>query len=164
MHPAAEGDVLMTTVVLTASKHGSTREIAARLEQVLQRSGEPVLVESIEHSATRLPESTRMVVGIPVYMQKLLPAGVSFLEEHAASVEGRELFIFVSGGSPHLDEKLRNDLQQFTPHQVAYFRGSINASKLNLAEKALLKVVKSPLNGDWRDWDAIDDWARKLVD
>ncbi|MDO5619315.1 flavodoxin domain-containing protein [Kocuria sp.] len=152
----------MTTLVLIASKHGATQDIADRMRQTWEAAGEHVLVEHAENPGDSLTQATRVVVGVPVYKQKLLATGVTFLENHAAQLQDKELFIFASGGSPQLDQKLRDQLQTHTPHEVAYFRGAVDSAKLNLAEKAILKVVKSPLDADWRDWEEISRWAREL--
>lgn len=151
----------MSTLILSASKHGSTTDIAARIAETLSTQGVQVTVGALDDA--NLVSADCVVIGLPVYTQKLLASGVDFLTEHQDELDSREVFIFVSGGSPHLDAKLRAQLQQYTAHQVQYFRGAVDSSKLNLAEKAVLKVVKSPLDADWRDWDAIDQWAVSIA-
>lgn len=147
----------MSTLILSASKHGSTAEIAARIGETLSAQGVEVEVRSLD--AAPLSQAHRVVIGIPVYTQKLLASGTEFLARQREELASREVFIFVSGGSPHLDTKMQAQLEQYTSHDVQYFRGCVDSTKLNLAEKGILKVVKSPLDADWRDWDAIDQWA-----
>ncbi len=45
-------------------------------------------------------------------------------------------------------------------HQI--FSGKIDRSKLSFGEKAIMIAVKAP-EGDFRDWDAIDSWARRIA-
>jgi menaquinone-dependent protoporphyrinogen oxidase len=48
------------------------------------------------------------------------------------------------------------------PRDVAFFHGSINMKKLNMAEKVLVKGIKAP-TGDFRDWNAITEWAAGIA-
>jgi len=48
------------------------------------------------------------------------------------------------------------------PRDIAVFNGILDMEKLNFAEKLIIKGVKAPV-GDFRDWDAITDWAASIV-
>ncbi len=41
---------------------------------------------------------------------------------------------------------------------IVVFHGKLDPAKLNLIERAAIRMVKAPL-GDYRDWDAIYEWA-----
>jgi menaquinone-dependent protoporphyrinogen oxidase len=43
------------------------------------------------------------------------------------------------------------------------FHGDIDMSKLNFAEKLILRGVKAP-TGDFRDWNAITAWAIQIAE
>jgi menaquinone-dependent protoporphyrinogen oxidase len=45
---------------------------------------------------------------------------------------------------------------------VAVFGGDIDEKKINLAEKAIIKMVKAPA-GDYRDWEDITAWAEGIA-
>jgi menaquinone-dependent protoporphyrinogen oxidase len=45
---------------------------------------------------------------------------------------------------------------------MAVFHGNIDRDKLNLAEKLIVKAVKGEF-GDFRDWDAIRNWASDVA-
>lgn len=151
----------MSISILRASKHGSTAEIAARIGEALSAQGLEVAVDDLENA--HLAKAQQVVIGIPIYTQKLMASGAEFLAKHREQLGSKDVFIFVSGGSPHLDGKLQASLEQYTSHDVQYFRGSVDSTKLNVAEKAILKLVKSPLDADWRDWEAIDQWAETIA-
>jgi hypothetical protein len=49
------------------------------------------------------------------------------------------------------------------PALLGYFAGRIDPGKLSLLERAAIKMVKSPV-GDFRDWDAVRDWPKKVAE
>jgi len=49
------------------------------------------------------------------------------------------------------------------PALLGYFAGRIDPGKLSLLERAAIKMAKSPV-GDFRDWDAVRDWTKKVAE
>ena len=47
------------------------------------------------------------------------------------------------------------------PISIGLFAGKIDFSKLSWLDRTIAKAVGSP-EGDWRDWEAIRNWAREL--
>ena len=47
------------------------------------------------------------------------------------------------------------------PVAVTMFAGTLDTGKMNFVERSLTSLLKVP-TGDFRDWDAIRAWARKL--
>jgi hypothetical protein len=43
------------------------------------------------------------------------------------------------------------------------FAGKLDASKLSLAEKLPVKMARGR-EGDWRDFEAVDEWAAEIAD
>lgn len=153
----------MTTLVVAATTHGSTLEIGERIADTLESMGVDALVRGVSEASQDLDSADRVVIGIPVYKQKLLHEGVAFLKSHAADLRDKEIIAFVTGGSPKLDDKLASVLREHGAHEVTYFRGAVDSTKLSTPEKLLLRLVKSPIDADWRDWEAIENWARDLA-
>ena len=52
---------------------------------------------------------------------------------------------------------------QLDPRDIAIFHGVLRAKDLNIIEKWMLKNVGAPL-GDFRDWDAITEWAASIAE
>jgi menaquinone-dependent protoporphyrinogen oxidase len=48
--------------------------------------------------------------------------------------------------------------ERIQPQDIAFFGGVLDMTKLNLAEKLIVKAMKAPV-GDFRDWDRIHGWA-----
>ncbi|WP_150460853.1 flavodoxin domain-containing protein [Nesterenkonia ebinurensis] len=153
----------MTTMVVVASKHGSTAEIGERIASTLSARGVKAHVKDVGEAGKWLYETDNVVVGMPVYRQKLMGEGTLFLEAHRTELSGKPLFLFAVGGGPRLDQKLMDQLHRFPHRELTYFRGAMDEEKLSFFEKLQLKVVKAPSDVDLRDWPAIEDWAHGLL-
>lgn len=153
----------MTTLVVTASKHGSTAEIGERIATTLSARGVAAHAKDVSAAGPWLYEADNVVVGMPVYRQKLHGAGTMFLDSNRTELSGKPLFLFAVGGGPVLDASMEARLKQHPHREVVYFRGAIDASKLSLVEKLQLKVAQAPTDADLRDWPAIEGWANSLL-
>jgi menaquinone-dependent protoporphyrinogen oxidase len=77
-------------------------------------------------------------------------------------------WIFSSGpvGDPPKPEENPVDaveartLTRAREHRI--FAGKIDRSRLSLGEKAIVVALRAP-EGDFRDWDAIDEWGDALA-
>lgn len=153
----------MTTMVVVASKHGSTAEIGEHIAATLKARGVSAHVKEVSEAGKWLFETDNVVLGVPVYRQKLWGPGMMFLDANRTELGGKPLFLFASGGGPSLAPELTETLRSYPHREVAYFRGAIDAEKLSFFEKLQLKVVKAPENADYRDWPGIEDWSQSLI-
>ena len=53
-------------------------------------------------------------------------------------------------------------VDRIAPRDIAVFHGSVDAAKLGVIERQMIKMVKAPA-GDFRDWDVIRAWASGIV-
>lgn len=153
----------MTTMVVVASKHGSTAEIGERIASVLSARGVKAHVKDVGEAGKWLYETDNVVVGMPVYRQKLLGEGQLFMEAHRTELAGKPLFLFAVGGGPTLEPRLVDQLRQYPHREVTYFRGAMDEEKMSFFEKLQLRAAKAPSNADFRDWPAVEDWANGLL-
>lgn len=153
----------MTTMVVVASKHGSTAEIGERIASTLNSRGVRAHVKSVDEAEAWLYETDNVVVGMPVYQQKLSSAGTLFLQSNRSELLGKPMFLFAVGGGPRLSPELTKQLKSFPHREVAYFRGAITKDRLGFLEKLQLRLMHIPMDVDYRDWVAVEDWARGLV-
>src|SRR5262249_1282480 len=83
-------------LIVHASRHGSTAEIAERIGEVLRRAGVDVVVAK----AADLPDPTGSdgcVVGAGVYLGSWQKEGLAYLARYAARLAGRPVWLFSSG-------------------------------------------------------------------
>ncbi|TFH99078.1 flavodoxin domain-containing protein [Micrococcus lylae] len=153
----------MTTLFVTSSSHGSTREIAERMAQVLRtKQAVETVVEDVAGAAAWLDTAYAVVVCAPVYAGKLAADAKRFLDSRRAELADKPLNIVVSGGSPQLDDALRIQLEAYRPRSVEYFRGAVTEERLGFLDKLKIKLAKGEY-GDFRDWKAIEAHASALV-
>ncbi|MGJ9373408.1 flavodoxin domain-containing protein [Nesterenkonia sp. CF4.4] len=153
----------MTTMVVVASKHGSTAEIGEHIAATLKSRGVSAHVKEVSEASKWLYETDNVVLGIPVYRQKLWGPAMMFLDANRTELGGKPLFLFASGGGPSLAPELAETLRSYPHREATYFRGAIDAEKLSFFEKLQLKVAKAPENADYRDWPGIEDWSQSLI-
>lgn len=155
-------------LVSAGSRHGSTKEIAERIGDVLASSGLSVSVQEPQN-VLDVSEVDVVVLGSAVY------AGhwVREAKEVADMIGGENpkplVWLFSSGpiGEPAkpedepVDVSRIREMTEAREHKI--FTGNIDKSRLSFGERAILMAVKAP-EGDYRDWDDIENWARKIAD
>ena len=160
-------------LVAYASKHGATTEIAKKIGEILQEAGLNVSVLSAEQVSDLTPFDA-VVLGSAVYAGSWRKEAVKFLETYASSLATIPVWFFSSDptgeGDPntlmkgwHFPTAQQPLADRIQPRDIAVFQGELDMEKLNFAEKLIIKGVKAPV-GDFRNWDAITDWAASIVD
>ncbi len=164
----------MTTKILVAyaSRHGATAEIAEAIANELRQPTTIVDLKSLDEIETLLPYD-KIVLGSAVYIGQWLKDFVRFLEANASTLSEKETWLFSSGptgeGDPVelmkgflMPDNAKETVEQIGPKEVVLFHGELDMKKLNFVDKTIVRGVKAPV-GDFRDWDMIKDWARKII-
>lgn len=158
----------MTRVlVASATRHGSTTEIAEAIGAELRADGLDVDVRQMHEVDTVYPYDA-YIIGSAVYMGSWLRDARHFVDEHFELLSTRPLWLFSSGpigeppsaGAETFDATdLKADL-----HAVdhALFDGKLDHHVLRLGERALARAMRVP-DGDFRNWDTIRHWADEIA-
>jgi menaquinone-dependent protoporphyrinogen oxidase len=159
----------MTVLVTAASRHGSTYEIAEAIGRALAERGVEADVrrpEDVEDVAAY----DAVVLGAAVYMGKWVEDARRFVDEHAEALAARPTWLFSSGPigdppKPDAEEAVQVDDVVARAHARDHrvFAGKVDRSRLSLAERAVIRVVRAS-EGDYRDWAAIDAWAAGIAE
>jgi menaquinone-dependent protoporphyrinogen oxidase len=155
----------MSILIAYASKHGATAGIAERIGAALQLRGLEVCVTSITE-VHDLQHYDAAIIGSAVYMGRWMKEASSFVRQHQAELVRAPLWLFSSGpvGPKSLPEAA--DLAEFrallNARDVATFDGALDAEKLSLSERLMVKAVRAPY-GDYRKWNRIDEWADSIA-
>lgn len=182
----------MTRVqIIVASRHGGTAGIAQRLADTLRMEGLDPRVDLAE-DRPRAADVDAYIVGSGVYMGQWLREAIDFVEHHAATLAARRVWFFSSGplplstknavGSDPLTNAFgpadgpgsggHKRIEALTalvhPRDHRVFMGAFDpdASPKTLAERVVraMPISKGILPaGDWREWDAIEAWAREIA-
>lgn len=158
----------MRVLVIVASRHGSTAEIADALGEGLRRRG----IEAVVADASRvsgLSGFDAVLLGSAVYAGRWLKSARELVELRAEELVTRPVWLFSSGpvGEPLRPTEDPVDVATIAAaiptrgHRV--FPGKLDKSKLSLAEKALVMSLRVA-EGDYRDWDEIAAWADEIAD
>lgn len=161
-------------LIAYGSKYGATAEIAARIGQVLQRTGLQADVLPVDGIRDLTPYGA-VILGGALYVGQWHKGAAAFLRANEKALADRPVWLFSSGptgkGDPVelvegkcLPAALQPVADRIRPRDVAVFHGHINPDKVNWIESwAIRRLVKKPF-GDYRDWDAIVSWSAKIAD
>jgi menaquinone-dependent protoporphyrinogen oxidase len=155
-------------LVSAGSRHGSTKEIAERIGDVLASSGLAVSVQEPQN-VLDVSEVDVVVLGSAVYAGHWVREAKEVADMIGAESPKPLVWLFSSGpiGEPAMPDEEPVDvarIREFTDAQEhKIFTGKIDKSRLSFGERAILIAVKAQ-EGDFRDWDEIENWAKEIAD
>jgi menaquinone-dependent protoporphyrinogen oxidase len=158
-------------LVAYATKHGSTAGIAEAVARELAVAG----LEAVPARFTAvntLEGYDGVVLGAPLYMGSPLDLG-NFVAMHGEALGRLPVAAFAAGLTPAAPEPkpeqverarraLIDALSPIRPVAATLFAGALDPALMGFAERALTRLLRAP-TGDFRDWDAIAEWAQWLV-
>lgn len=159
-------------LVSAASRHGATAEIAQAIGQALSEQGLAVTV--IPPADVRsLDGYDAVIIGSAVYMGHWLDPAKDLVNRFHDALTGRPVWLFSSGpvGKPagKLAQSMDQDPVDLPPlleatHAKEHrrFAGKLDRKVLSLPQRASLLVFRG-LNGDFRDWADIRQWAEGIA-
>jgi len=177
--------------VVYASRHGGTAGIAERIAEVLRTEGGDVVVADAADRPDPSGFDAH-VIGSGVYIGSWLKEGTEFLERNQSTLATRPVWLFSSGPLPGSSKatdatdplalalgpdegpgsggrkKIAALSTAIQPRDHRVFLGAFNPNdppksmqerlvRLMPASKQILPV------GDFREWDAIEGWAREIA-
>jgi menaquinone-dependent protoporphyrinogen oxidase len=154
-------------LVVTASKHGSTAEIGARIGETLRARG----VEATVSAPAQAPAPDgfdAVVLGSAVYVGHWLEDARKYVDANAAALRERPVWLFSSGpvGDPPKPADNAVDVASIVEATDArehrLFGGKVDRNKLGFAEKAVVIALRVP-DTDSRNWDEITLWAAVIA-
>jgi menaquinone-dependent protoporphyrinogen oxidase len=164
---------LPRVLVVVASRHGSTTEIA---RAVAARLIAPTGNASTALSAVVVPASQRpdpspfdaVVLGSAVYTGRWLEDAREYASHHATALRARQVWLFSSGpiGQPPFPPDEPYDAAPLAAitgareHRV--FPGRLDPGLLSFGERAMVTAMRAPV-GDFRDWAAVTAWAGDIA-
>jgi menaquinone-dependent protoporphyrinogen oxidase len=160
-------------LVSAASMHGSTSDIAQVIAQVLSEQGltvtvlEPEEVQSIE-------EYDAAIIGSAVYTGHWLDPAKDLVNRYHDQLSTRPVWLFSSGpvGNPvsKMAQGMAKDPVEMAGLRIAshardhrIFAGKLDRGGLSHAQRASLLIFHG-LEGDFRDWAEIRQWASGIAE
>jgi len=169
----------MSILVAYSSKHGATREIAERIAENLREAGQDADARPVQEAGD-LDDYQGFVVGSAAYMGHWLKDAAGFVRSNQDLLAQRPVWLFTSGplGTETTDAKgvdlhtaaepkeLPELREVIHPREHCVFFGVLDPGKLSFAERSLRKLpaARGTLpEGDFRDWDEIQQWAYQIA-
>jgi menaquinone-dependent protoporphyrinogen oxidase len=188
MHASANGyssggepapSVPSRVLVAYASKHGATRGIAERVAETLRRAGLDATLQAVATAGDPAGYDA-CVVGSAAYLGSWLAEATAFMREHRQVLATRPIWLFSSGptGCETTDAKGRDVVALSVPKEIAEFEHAVHPrghrvffGKVELRQHGFLGRLAASLpaswmagvEGDFRDWPAIDAWAEGIA-
>lgn len=159
-------------LVSAASRHGATDEIAQAIGQALAEQGLTVTV--IPPGDVRsLDGYDAVIIGSAVYMGHWLDAAKELVSRFHEALTDRPVWLFSSGPVGKPSSKLAQSMDQdpadlpgmleaTRARDHRRFAGKLDRRVLSLPQRASLLVFRG-LNGDFRDWADIRQWAEGIA-
>ena len=158
-------------LVAYATKYGATAEIAQKIGEALGQEGLEVEVAPVK-DVRDLEPYRAVVLGTAVYMGQWRKDATRFLKANEQALAGLPLWLFASGptgkGDPVklLEGKvvpggIQPVIDRIGPADLAVFHGVVQPDKMNAFEKWVMKKMKVTAE-DFRDWEAIAEWAKGI--
>ena len=169
IHPETGESITKKILIAYSSICGSTAEVAVEIVKTLGARGSSVEVWPLAEVKDHSPYSA-VLTDSAVRMGRWPPEAKTFLEKNVAVLSGKRLAHFQVGvslteGTADGEERARNAiapiLELLPPADYALFAGKADPAKLTLIEQLIGRMVKTPV-GDYRDWDAICNWADEV--
>jgi menaquinone-dependent protoporphyrinogen oxidase len=162
----------MNVLVTAASQKGATQGIAEAIGRKLRARGLDATLATPDE-AVDAAAFDAFVLGSAVYSGHWLEPATAFARTFASTLSQRPVWLFSSGpvGDPKrkLVQKMTADpaelpellaLTQAREHRI--FAGKLAGNRPRRGRLSL--SVFLGVEGDWRDWAAIDDWAAEIAD
>ena len=159
-------------LVAVASQQGSTRAIGEAIGRTLRTRGLDATVAAPDEILDVGPYDA-FVIGSALYAGHWLEPATSFAQRLAPTLDGRPVWLFSSGP---VGDPTRKIVQKMTapPVELREVQALTNAREHRIfAGKLVGKGLRGPqrlsllvfrgMEGDWRDWRAIERWAEDIV-
>ena len=158
----------MKVLVTAASMHGATAEIAQAIARTLSEQGLAVTVLPPGDVAS-VEEYDAVVIGSAVYVGHWLDAAKDLVNRCRDELVTRSVWLFSSGpvgvGGGKLARAMDTDPADVVSIRVAtgaldhqMFAGKLDRKVLTRPQRVSLLVFRG-LEGDFRDWAAVRQWA-----
>ena len=154
----------MNVWVVSASKYGSTREVAAAIADRLSAAHHQVRILDAGEIDS-FTGADAVVLGSAIYAGHWLKPAQQLLDGHAEELASRPTWLFSVGplGDPPMPhdvgpEGISEAIEATRARTHEVFTGKLDRAVLSRIERLMATALHAP-EGDFRDWEAIRAWA-----
>ena len=157
----------MHILVTASSKHGATDEVADAIANRLEAAG--FTVDRVAPAdVTTVEPYDAVVVGSAVYILQWMPEAHDFMQRFKDDLRDKPVWAFsvgMNGVPKHVPKdpsRIGPVLTRVDAKELRSFAGRYDPSILSLRERAIVRLAGA-VEGDFRDWNAIDQWAESIA-
>jgi menaquinone-dependent protoporphyrinogen oxidase len=159
-------------LVAYASRTGTTGEVAEAIGKTLCEHGAAADVLPVQE-VSNLDTYSAVVVGGGIYMGRWLSEATRFVQTQRAALSRVRTAYFLVCGTLREDtqenrrtvaaylDPLRESVPEIQPVDAGLFAGRIDYARLSPLYRLIMKGMEAQ-EGDFRDWEAIRDWAARI--
>jgi menaquinone-dependent protoporphyrinogen IX oxidase len=147
-------------LVVHASRHGSTTEVAVRIAEHLRQAGHQVDLQDAGRVTTPVDGYQLVVVGGAIYSGRWHAGAHRFLKRHRSELAGVPVAVF--GMGPRRDEAESWVRSRAQLDRVVAKRGWLRPIAVTVFGGVDPKPRRDQPPRDLRDWNAIDTWIDEL--
>jgi len=157
-------------LVAYATRHESTRGIAAAVAEVLAAAGVKARLEAVG-AVGDLRAFRAAIIGCSVFGTEWMPGALPFLAAHEHQLGAMPVWLFASGPEDPLPEGAVVDvppelvavIERISPRDVALFAGSLQPHHVGTGLRILSRLARSSFT-EHRDWGAVERWAEQVAE
>lgn len=155
-------------MVVWASRHGATKEVADVVREELSNGGHEVALKEASE-VTTLDNYEGVVLGSAVYLTQWVDTMRRFVSKFSKQLREKHLWAFsvglsgVPGGNVVDPVRVGPVLLRINPIDETTFAGRLEPRELSLRERSVARLGGAQ-EGDYRDWDEIRRWSRSVSD
>lgn len=164
-------------LVAYASRLGSTAEVATFIGKVMSEGGAEVTVRDLAE-VNDVAAYQRVVVGSAIRYDRWLPDAVAFVQENRKALKDVPVAYFFTcltlarptpGAIRKAEgyaDRLRALAPDLQPVAIGGFAGVLEFARTPWPMRFLLRLLSMTTGvgeGDYRDWEAIRDWATRIA-
>ncbi|WP_172120846.1 flavodoxin domain-containing protein [Actinomyces faecalis] len=157
----------MKILLTCSSRHGATDSVA---EVIAERLREADLVVDLAkpEDVTDVSDYDAFILGSAVYMTHWTPEAVDFTTRFRQELKGHPVWAFSVGLSGLLQGEISDPhrigpvLLAIDPEDHKTFAGRFDPAQLSLRERTIARMGGAS-EGDYRDFDAVRQWADEIV-
>ena len=157
----------MHILVTAASKHGATDEVAEAIAKRLEAVGLTV-DRSAPADVTTVEPYDAVIVGSAIYILQWMPEAHDFMQRFRDELRHKPVWAFSVGmnGVPKHSEQDASRVGPLLAHvncrELRTFPGRYKPSLVSLRERSVARLA-GVVEGDFRDWEAVDAWADSII-
>lgn len=160
-------------LVAYATRHESTRGIAAAIVEVLLGEGMRARLEPLDavETADDLRAFGAAIIGCSVFGGDWMPGAAAFLAAHERQLEAMPVWLFASGPVEPLPADRPVDvppelvavIERIAPRDVALFAGALQPHHIGAGLRILARLSRASFT-EHRDWAAVERWAHGIAE